>query len=182
MFKTVVVAAATAEPVTLVEAKEQLRLEPSFTLDDAYISSLISAARDRAESYCNRFFTEQVIKIVFDDGLPESEIVLPYPNLQSVDSLQYVKDGALITIDAADYYADLDRQLITAAGSWPSADNYRLTVTTGAPSEISGVKQAMLLMITDMYELRTETVAGTSLANNPALQALLYPYRENLGI
>ena len=181
-YKTIVVTPAVDEPVSLGEAKDQLRLEPSFTLDDSYVSSLISVARDRAENYCNRFFTEQVIKIIFDQDLPQSEIVLPYPNLQSIDSLQYVQGNALLTIDPAEYYVDLDRQRITATGSWPVADNYRITATTGEPVELGGVKQAMLLMVNDMYELRTETAVGVSLANNPALQALLYPYRENLGI
>lgn len=181
-YKTIAVVAAVDEPVTLNDGKSQLRIEDSFTLDDAYISSLISVARDRAENYCNRFFTEQVIKIIFDEDLPQSEIALPYPNLKSVDSLQYVQDGVLTTIDSSYYYVDLDRQRITVIGSWPVADNYRMVVTTGAPVELGGVKQAMMLMVTDMYELRTETVLGVSIAINPAVHALLYPYRENLGI
>ena len=60
-YQTIVVVPASTEPVDTLEAKAQLRIEYSFTLDDAYIESLISAARDRAEKFCNRFFTEQTV-------------------------------------------------------------------------------------------------------------------------
>jgi len=56
MYKTIVTVPASFEPVTLAEAKAQLRIEDGFTLDDDYIQGLISAARDRVEQYCNRFF------------------------------------------------------------------------------------------------------------------------------
>lgn len=180
MYKTVVVTAATVEPVTLAEAKEQLRLNATFTVDDTYIGELISAARDRVEQYCNRFFTSQVVTIVFDEDMPVGEIDIPYPDLVSVNSIQYVANNVLETVAPADYYVDLVRQKIT--GSFPTADNYRMTVATGAPLELSGVKQAILMIVTDMYETRTEVILGTLVQGNPAVKALLYPYRENLGI
>jgi uncharacterized phiE125 gp8 family phage protein len=181
-YQTIVVVPASTEPVDVLEAKAQLRIESSFTLDDTYIESLISTARDRAEKFCNRFFTEQTVTILFDDPIPVSEIKLPYSNLVSVDSVQAVVDNTLITIDPSQYYADTLRQRITNVGSWPSADNYRVTVTTQAPAELSGVKQAMLMMVSDMYGFRDESVIGTSVVSNPAVKALLYPYREGLSI
>lgn len=184
MFETIVITPASDEPVSLAEAKAQLRLEPDFTLDDAYIQALISAARDRAEKYCNRFFTEQIVRVIYNDPLPMGEIVLPYPDLQSVDALQYGKNSTIETIDAADYFVDLERQRIILTGAVPVTDNYRLTLTTDAPKELSGVKQAILMMVADLYELRTEStlVAGATVTNNPALKAMLYPYREWMGI
>mgnify|MGYP001557215782 CR=1 FL=1 len=180
MHKTIVTIPATVEPVTLAEAKAQLRLEDSFTLDDAFINDLISAARDRVESYCNRFFTEQSILISWDEPFPVGEIDLPYPDLAAVTSVQYVADNTLNTVDPADYYVDLVRQKIT--GTFPTADNYRVSATTSAPTELSGVKQAILMIVTDLYELRTESVVASSVTNNPAVKAQLYPYRVNLGI
>ena len=182
MYKTVVITPASVEPVTLAEAKAQLRLEPSFTLDDSYIADLISAARDRVESYCNRFFTQQTVTVLFDENMPVAEMQIPYPNIQSVDSVQYVQDATLTTLPTADYYVDTLRQKITNIGNWPTVDNYRMTLTTSAPLELSGVKQAILMIVTDLYELRAEHVVGASIAVNKAVEMKLYPYRENLGI
>ena len=69
------------EPITLNEAKEQLRIEPGFTLDDDYIGALISSARERCESYCNQFFTIQDIGMSYDDVIGKLELQLPYFDL-----------------------------------------------------------------------------------------------------
>ena len=43
--------------VTLSEVKLQLRLTNSFTMDDAYIAGLISAAGELAQTYTNRMLS-----------------------------------------------------------------------------------------------------------------------------
>ena len=58
VYTVTTITAPFAEPITLSEAKEQLRLTALFTADDAYIASLISVARDQAEKYCNRLTTK----------------------------------------------------------------------------------------------------------------------------
>lgn len=42
--------------------------------------------------------------------------------------------------------------------------------------------QALLLLVTDMYDNRGAQVIGTIVADNPALVRLLFPYRQNLGV
>jgi len=183
-YKTVLLVAPAVEPITLSEAKKQLRLTDLQTFDDDYIAALIPVARDRAESYCNRFFTEQEITIVYESGFPLGILYLPYPDLQSVDSITYTdQEGDDYTVDVGDYIFDAERQSLTPVSAWPSGVvSFKVTVTTGAPLEFEGVKQAIRMILTDMYELRTESVVGASIANNPAVKALLYPYRVNLGI
>ena len=179
---TIVRVAPTVEPLTLTEAKAQLRIEDSFTLDDTYINSLISMSRDRAEKYCNRFFTEQQISILYVDAMPLI-IDLQYPDLASVESLQYTdSDYVLQTVSAGDYVVDLDRQRITITGNVESGIDYRVNATTAAPVEYEGAKAAMLMMLADMYDLRTESVVGVSISDNPAVKAALYPYRVKLGV
>jgi len=179
-MKTIVLVAPTVEPVTLEEAKEQLRIEPAFTEDDSYISALISAARDRCESYCNQYFTEQDIKILYSGSIP-TVISLPYPGL-TVTSVVYTdSDNAQQTVNPASYIVDAENQTITFTETYKSL-NYQVLATTSAPVQIVGVQHAIKLILTDLYELRTETAVGVSLAENPALKALLYPYRECLGI
>lgn len=179
-MKTIVTAAPTVEPVSLEEAKEQLRIEPSFTEDDAYISSLISVARDRCENYCNNYFTEQSISILYQ-GLPDTVNYFPYPNL-TVTSITYTDpDNAQQTVPVSDYTVDAINQAVTFSVI-PNAINWQINADTAEPVQIVGVQQAIKIMVTDMYELRTESVLGVSVAENPALKAMLYPYRLSLGI
>lgn len=179
-MKTVVVTAPVSEPVTLAEAKAQLRIEDIFTLDDDYISALISAARDRCESYCNQFFTEKGIEIIMK-GSASDTVFLPYPNL-AITSITYVdEDNATQTIDPADYFYSTDKQELVFLVD-TSAQSFNIAATTAAPVELEGVKASIKMIVTDLYELRTETAVGVSLADNPAVKAMLYPYRLELGV
>lgn len=182
IYKTITVTAPTVEPITLTEAKEQMRLETSFTIDDTYISALVSVARDRAENYCNRFFTDQEIAIVYFEPFPLSVLTLPYPDLVSVDAITYTDtDNATQTFTTFSFNSDT--QQVIATDTFPAdAVNFKVVVTTTAPVEFIGAKQAMLMNITDMYELRTESVIGVSVAPNPAVNLLLHQYRVNEGI
>ncbi len=179
-MKTVVITPATTEPVTLEEAKEQLRIEASFTNDDDYILSLVSAARDRCESYCNQFFTVQGIAYLYN-GLVPAVIELPYPNL-TVTALKYTDtDNVDQTIDPSDYVVNELNQTILVNIDVVSV-SYRIEATTAAPAALEGVEHAIKLILTDLYELRTETAVGVTLNENPAVKALLYPYRLELSI
>jgi uncharacterized phiE125 gp8 family phage protein len=172
MIKTIIITAPLSEPVTLTEVKEQLRIEDSFTLDDDYLNSLISTARDRCENYCNQFFTVQDIALV---TVAESEVCLPYPNL-TITSVE-IEDVATL-----EYSYDPDTQILTLTGSFNAGDKLKVYATTGAPVQIVGVEHSIKMIVDDMYELRSESVLGVSVAENPALKALLYPYRLSLGI
>lgn len=179
-MKTIIVTAPAAEPITLSEAKAQLRIEDSFALDDDYINALISVARSRCESYCNQFFTAQDISIVYSGQMP-SVLELPYPGL-TVTAINYTDgDNVSQVLAPSAYIVDALNQTITITTVEPSID-YQVEATTAAPTEIVGVEQAIKMIVTDLYELRTETVVGASLEENPAVKVLLYPYRLSLGI
>lgn len=179
-MKTIVLAPPLTEPVTLLEAKEQLRIEPAFTEDDSYISSLISVARERCENYCNQYFTGQDIKILYQ-GPILTVVPLPYPGL-TVTSVTYTdSDNAQQTVNPINYIVDATNQTITFTETFDSI-NFQVLAITSAPAQINGVQQAIKLILTDLYELRTETAVGVSLTENPAVKAVLYPYRESLGI
>ena len=74
MHKTIVVTPPRSEPVSLNEAKKQLRV--TACNDDEHISNLIKVSRDRVEKFCNRFFTTQTVDIVYDSSLPDKYIFL----------------------------------------------------------------------------------------------------------
>ena len=167
-MKKIILTAPSVEPITLDEAKAQLRIELDFTFDDDYLNSLISVARDRCQNYCNQFFTVQDIALV---GIAVSQI-LPYPNL-TITSVEV--DG--VTTTEFTYDEDTQLFLLNVTG-----DKLKIFATTGAPAEFAGVEQGIKMIVTDMYEIRAESVVGVSVTENPALKALLYPYRLSLGV
>ena len=179
-MRTVVTVAPTVEPITLLEAKAQLRIEAAFVTDDDYINSLISAARGRCESYCNQYFTAQTIAIDYDGFIPVV-LELPYPNL-TVTSIVYTdNDYNLQTVAPADYDVDSISNKVYFNSAIQSI-SFKVTCTTTVPIDISGVEHSIKLIITDLYDIRSESVVGVSLADNPAVKALLYPFRSALGI
>lgn len=182
-YESVKLQAPILEPITLEEAKAQLRLTSAQTYDDVYISSLISVARDRAENYTNRYFSTQKVRIITSE-LPENDyIYLPHKQNFSVDRVSYIdENNQEIVINQQDIAFNQDLNSIFSL-NWPSYyKKIIIDVTTMSPVEMRAAKQAMLMMITDMYELRTESIVGTSAAENPAVTAMLYPYRTGLGI
>ena len=73
-----------SEPISLAEAKRQLRREADFTDDDVYIESLIKAARDVAETLSLHAMLTQTWKLYLDEWPDGDAIELPKPPLQSV--------------------------------------------------------------------------------------------------
>ncbi|MCK4385369.1 MAG: phage head-tail connector protein [candidate division Zixibacteria bacterium] len=78
--------APAVEPVTLTEAKNQLRVDGAE--DNALITALITTARQLAERDTKRAFITQTWKMYLD-SVPE-EIEIPKPPLQSVESIKTI--------------------------------------------------------------------------------------------
>lgn len=91
-----------AEPISLAQAKRQLRVDG--TDDDTFITALISAARNYVEQYCDTQLVAATYKQVMD-GFPNSdEIWLDRPPLLDVTSIQYVdQNGTTQTLATTVY-------------------------------------------------------------------------------
>lgn len=180
MHKIIVVSPAVDEPVTLDEARAQLRIKEGK--DDAHIAFLLAAARDKVEKYCNRYFTAQTVKVVLTECLNSDFIRVPFPDVESIDQI-VVEDSDCNLTTASDFSYNECTDLIKLNGLPSSTpQSIAITLTTKPPIEMSGVKIAILMILTDLYELRTESVIGFSIAKNPAVVNSLYPYRVNLGV
>lgn len=170
------------EPIDLPSAKEHLRVVSSD--DDAYITSLITVAREFCESFTKRALASKTLELLLDSFPSDDYIDLPNKPIQSVTSVKY-KDYEGTETDFTDYIANTDSgQVVLSYGySWPSTTLYPTTpiairyvagYTTDIPKSI---KQAMLLLISHLYENR-EATSVIELKEVPfAVKSLLYPYK-----
>ena len=161
-----IVTPPTAEPVTLLEAKDHLRVDGSD--DDALISVLITAARKWAEEYTGRQFVTATWDW-FLDGFCQSFSV-PIPPLQSVTSIKYLYTaGAEQTLDAATYRVDAvsepGRIALDYGKSWPATYQVINDVTVrfvagyGAASAVPAcIKNWMLIRIKTLWDQRDQLV------------------------
>jgi uncharacterized phiE125 gp8 family phage protein len=121
----VVITPPTAEPVSLAEARQWLRIEADDTANTTMLALLIEAMREYAEELTGRAFVQRTLELRMD-SLP-TEIELPYPKLMSVEFVKYTDDDeALQTLAADQYQVDTSREpgLIVpawSAATWPTA-------------------------------------------------------------
>ena len=156
------------EPVTLAEAKAHCRVDTST--DDAYISSLITAAREWCEAYCDETFVHTQYRMTLD-AFPH-EIELPRPPMASSGTVTAVtvtytlENQSTATLATNQYRVDRDstpgviRTLYN--GSWPShlLDYNAVTVSWWGGMGASGssvpqrVRNAILWLVGLWYERR----------------------------
>jgi uncharacterized phiE125 gp8 family phage protein len=187
------------EPVTLAEAKAHLKVDA--TDDDSLITSLIAAARAKAEWHTGRAFVTQSWVLWLDrwpsggadDGLPPAlsstpplPIEIPLPPLQAVTSITtYALNDAASVLDAGAYQVDgvsEPARVTLKFGVTPpvglrAINAVAVAFTAGygdGESDVPfAVKQAILEIVADIYTNRGEIAGATPLG----AQALLAPYR-----
>ena len=140
------ISSPTFEPVTLTEAKGQLRRD-DITIDDALITSLIIAARAHIEDVTNRAICTQIFELVLDEWPCGDVITIPRSPLQSVTSLKYTdSSGTQATWATTNYIVDTDskpgRVCLAYGVSWPSstlrpANAIRIRFVAGYGSEFT---------------------------------------------
>ena len=157
---TTLVTAPTAEPITIAEARAQVRV--SDALSDAKLASLIFAAREWAQGVTKRVFMEQTWDYTLDGFA--AVIKLPFGPVSSVTSITYYDtSNASQTLSASVYDADLKSvvaKITTAEGySWPDTYERYNAVTVrfvaGYPAnhpDLMTVREAMLLHVEAHYD------------------------------
>lgn len=160
------------EPLSLAAAKAFLNLgeySPSDTEADALLESMISAAREVAESLQGRDLVAKQYDLTLD-SFPGDSIELR-GNLASVDLVRYTSsDGAEVTLaETTDYIVDLRKGAILPpyGGSWPSAvlwpsSAVLVRFTAAAPVIPEHVLNGMKLLISAWFAGRLPFEAGAS--------------------
>lgn len=177
------------EPVTLAEAKEQVREDGSDS--DTLIAALITAAREYVEERTGRALITQTWSLAMD-GPPcgNDAIRLPRPPLQSVTSVVYVDEaGADQTWAVANYRVDTHsepaRIALASDAVWPIpqfvAGAVTVTYVAGygdTPDTVpQAIRQAILLLVGHWYDHRSPEVVGTVVGRvGFTVDALLAPY------
>lgn len=180
------------EPVSLAVAK--VHMDVDYTDHDAYISSLIatvSAHMDARDGVLGRCMVTQTWTMKLDD-FPRGErpIYLPFAPTQSITSVKYYDaDNALQTWDASNYEfetGDFDPCIHVAdSSSYPTTRTRRGAVVIefvagyGSASDVPApLKQAILLMVSELYERREMAVMATYVPTR-TIDSLIAPYRRN---
>ena len=185
------IAAPTVEPITLDELRLHLRLDPVAGPhpDDTLIASQLSAAREWAEQYIGCAIAPRTVEFALDD-FPPGPIEMQGGAVQSIESLVYLdEDGIEQTLPSNLYALDdysTPNWLLPAYGSaWPAtydaANAVRVRyVLAGAFN--AAIRAALLLMVGTLYETREGESEKRSTPIALGVQALLQPYRANLGV
>lgn len=155
-----------AEPVTLEEAKAQLRVE--HDAENTLIQSLVSVCRRKVEQETGRALFTQTINVAWDKWPKRGVLELPIYPAASIAYVKYIdEDGALQTWDSSNYSTDLigmgPRIVpkpdvdIPDIGDYPNAIQVQYTAgettTAAIPPEL---KHAILVHLALLYERRED--------------------------
>ena len=194
----------TEEPVSLLEAKLHLRVD--FDEDDMLIASLITAARQAAETLTGRQLTTARWKQVLDCfpgpslmgvpagqafTLPGHAILLAKAPVQSVVSINYLDMGSVNqTMPALTYTVDVacePARITPVFGQiWPiclpqiGAVSVTFDAGYGTASQVpEGIKSWIKLRVGSLYAHREEVAALSRgrIESLPFIDGLLDPYK-----
>lgn len=192
------IAAPNVEPISLAEARLNLRISSDQTAEDARIAMAIQAARETAEHILGRRLITQTWEMVLDAFPADGEALRLHTGLvqpQSVAQITYLNAGGSTVTWAGSNYAldavNLPGYIFPVAGqSWPvaadSANAVRVRVVCGygstAASVPASIREWMLLQIGAAYETRAPLVYGRGVSAVPEdyTRALLQPHRVYL--
>lgn len=181
--------APSTEPMSVDEAK--LHLRETSSSQDSLILSLITAARQYAETFTRRAIPKQSWRLSLDSFPADGRIRIPMPPLLAVSSVKYTDSaGAEQTLDPSKYLVDLASlpgKIDRAYGViWPitrcQPNAVRIEFDCGysdSPAGIpEGLKSAMKLLIGSWYENREAVNVGNIVTQIPmAAESLLWSYR-----
>lgn len=171
----------TLEVVSLAKAKKQLRLEADFTDEDDLIQGYIDAAVENCEKFIGGHIIpkDMVIKM---DRFDNPIIFEAYP-LKQVTSVKYFTADTETTMDAAKYALTKQSEKVVKLRfkeDTPSTDvrydAVTVTAAVGFPGNVipKPIVQAILLQVSDMYEVREDRQERLSTAS----MTLLRPFKK----
>jgi uncharacterized phiE125 gp8 family phage protein len=180
------ITAPAAEPLSLAEAKNFLRVEHSD--DDAIITSLVSAARNHVEALTRHALIAQTWRLVLDrwpDGGRIAPRIGPLRALAAVRVFSAANEAS--TIDPEIFVVDAAAGIL-AAPAWSllvpgrSVAGIELDIEVGFGAAASDVPQTLLqairMLLAHWYDNRGLIAIGSSVAMMPAtVNAMISSHR-----
>ncbi len=174
------------EPVTLADAKAQLRI--AHDSEDALISGLIKAARAEVEAQTGMALIDQSWRLAMDcwphDGLVR---LRRHPVKEILSVTVYGEEGEAAVLDSASYQADLVTRPARLHFTSPPAPERRLNgievdFTAGfgeAGTDVPDLlKRAVLMLVAHWYEFRaTYGAQDQPVSIPPGFDRLIAGYR-----
>jgi uncharacterized phiE125 gp8 family phage protein len=196
MLALKVVTPPAVEPVTLVQAKAHCRVETDE--DDALLTSLIKSARQAVEEHLGRYLIETEADYQLD-RFPTGPLYLPRPPLLSVTSITYSDfQGGFTVWDPANTLVDAISEPARITPAYLKIYPFTLPVSGAVKVRFKGgyctaaaaalnppdfsaipepIRQAILMLIHDAYDNRSQIVIGATVEERPVVRHLLGPYR-----
>jgi len=184
----VVVVEAPAAVVTVPEARSHLKLDEGD--DDVFLTGAIAAATaslDGPDGWLGRALGVQTLEARLDHFGAQcgSAVRLRYPPIVDIVSVTYLDWNGTEQTLAAGAYELRGRDFALAWGqSWPSArahpEAVRIRYRAGYAQIPAPIKQAILLMVGDLYRNRGTVTVGAVVAATPmstTVENLLAPFR-----
>ena len=181
-----VITAPTVEPITLEQAL--LHVHQDAGAEDALVTWLISAARDAAEQYCNRYIAEGTYEARGADFCVA--LVAPVASIVSVKYLDTAGAEQTLADSVYEFNDEPDAPAIRlkVGQSWPAtysqADAVRVQFTAGqAPEDVpKSIFAAMLLTLGHLYVNREDVGTEQTYTLPMGARTLLQPYRLSMGV
>ena len=201
-----IITAPIAEPVTLQQCRDHLRVTPfeegssdEAHPDDTIIMAMAAAAREWAENFTGLSLAAKTYELALD-AFPDDEIEIPHPPLIEVVQITYVDEDEVVQTVPGDQYV-IDNHLLPgwvfpARGFyWPAADqvvnSVRVTYRAGyavegdasGPEPLPAVAQAaILLVLGHLYEHREDATERALVTVPNGAKSLLRPLRLRFGM
>lgn len=157
-----------SQAIALADAKQHLRIEFDTEADNAEINNMVISATRQVEVFTSRVCMATVYDFHLT-GFPTGGIVLPVSPVTAVTSVKYYSDAVTqATLSSSEYYYNLHEEplKIRPVGSWPDAYDYKADAVTvrftagytSAANVPRSLRQAILLVLGDIYEHRSDAV------------------------
>ncbi len=185
----VLTAAPAAEPISLAEAKAQLRIDADD--EDALLTALIVAARMFVEKTLGLALITQGWSYFLDFWPRSSCVTLPILPVQAVGAVTlHDAGGGSTALEASDYAVDVlsAPARLVLKGASPSVvarelNAFEIAFTAGygdAATDVPApIRHALTLLVAHWFERREPVVLGVGAQEVPTtIAGLLLPYRR----
>lgn len=166
-----VITPPSVEPITLTEAKLDLKIDSNDEND--LLAILIKASRETIEIRTGRSLITQTRTVKLDYFPCTDTIKLPNGPVQSVTHIKYYdEDEVLQTLDSSEYWIDSDSDIarVVVKDSWPSTEDrpnavivtYVCGYGAAGSSVPAPLRKALLFVLGHVYENRQNVIVSGS--------------------